>query len=81
MNWIFSRFLDETVKTTSACRRNLSLPMHKIDASAYRLRGENQNLDNDNKYSAKRIGYFRSHQEIGNLKYPDNPVNPVYNNY
>jgi len=27
---------------------------------------------------AKRIGYFRFHQETGNEKNPNNPVNPVY---
>jgi len=28
--------------------------------------------------SAKRIMYCRFHPETGNIKYPNNPVNPVY---
>ena len=76
----FLRFPDETVKTTSACRRYLNFPMPKIlDASAHRLKRGNINIDNDNTYSAERIGYFRLLPGTGNLKYPDNPVNPVKN--
>ncbi len=29
-------------------------------------------------FSAKRIVYFRFHPETGNLKYPTNPVDPVF---
>jgi hypothetical protein len=66
------------VITTSACRGYLNFLMPKIlEASAYRLRLENINIDNT--YSAKRIDYFRFLPGTGNLKYPDNPVNPVKN--
>jgi len=70
------------VITTSAFRRNLNFPIAKVlDVSAHRLKRENINMDNDNTYSAKRIDYFQFLLETGNLKYPENPVDPVTINY
>ena len=82
INRIFSRFSDETVITTSAFRRNLNFSIAKVlDVSAHRLKRENINTDNDHTYSVKRIDYFRFLQKTGNLKYPENPVDPVKINY
>ena len=80
MNWIFSRFPDETVKITSASHRKFGTHMRKIEyARVYRQLLElNRAVIVAISLSAKRIVYSRFLPETGNQKYPKNPVNPVY---
>jgi len=79
MNWIITRFPDETMKTTSACRLKLvSLMSVFVDAIVYKSEMISRtSMRLAMSFSAKRISYFRFHQETGNLNDPDNPVNPV----
>jgi len=67
MNWIFSRFPDETVKITSAGRRKLGNHMSEIeDAMLYRLIVDKRSvLTLTINFFAKRIAYTRFHPETG----------------
>jgi hypothetical protein len=80
MNWIFSRFPDETVKIASACRLKFDKLMSGIsDIMIYRqLLNRNSALTLSINFSAKRFEYTRFHPETGYIKYPNNPVDPVY---
>jgi hypothetical protein len=70
MNWIFSRFPDETVEITFDCRRKLGKHMGEIgDAMIYRLAvNRSSGLTQTIPFSAKRIVYNRFHLEIGYTK-------------
>ena len=80
INWIFSRFLDESVKIASACRWKFCKLMSEFgDSLNCRLTVDrNSALTLAVNYSAKRFAYTRFHPETGYRKYPINPVNPVY---
>jgi hypothetical protein len=79
INWIFSRFPDETVKTASAYRRKSGDLLSKIRNAAVCLfiMHRSGDLTLAITISAKRIANTRFHPETGYLKNPNNPVNPV----
>jgi hypothetical protein len=80
MNWIFSRFPDETVKIASAWRRKFGNHMRENgNAMICRLIVKRSSaLTLAINFSAKRIAYTRFRPETGYIKYSIYPVNPVY---
>jgi hypothetical protein len=80
MNWILSRFPDETVKIASAFRREIGDLMREIANAVVfqQITDSNRALTLAISFSAKRIAYTRFHLETGCKKYPNYPVNPVY---
>jgi hypothetical protein len=68
------------MKITTACRRKSGYHMNEIgDAMVYRLvvNGPSALILAIN-FSAKRIACTWFHPETGYIKYPIDPVNPVY---
>ena len=80
MNWIFSRFPDETVKIPAANRWKFGTHILQV---AYNTIYRTTVAINSSMmlFFAKRIAYCRFHPETGNQKNPNNPVNPVYLKY
>ena len=76
----FPRFPDETVKAASVWRRKLGICVKEIRRGLYYqlMVDIESSLTETTAFSAKRIVYFRFHPETGNLKYPTNPVDPVF---
>ena len=80
INWIFSRFPDLTVKIASAFRRKFGNERSKTGNAMVYLIVVNRtsSLTLAINFYVKRIEYTWFHPETGYLKYPTNPVNPVY---
>ena len=78
INWIFSRFPYETVKTASDYRRESGNLLSEIGNAVFYLLivHRSRALTLAIAFSAKRIANTRFHPEP-DIKNPTNPVNPV----